>query len=66
MVYKLSKEEQALAEIQKPVLEKLSASGFGVNFIVVLIIYQHLQNHFKVGKKFKRKDSIYEKDFSDI
>ena len=29
-VYKPSKEEQALAEIQKPVLEKLSTSGFGV------------------------------------
>lgn len=29
-VYKPSKEEQALTEIQKPVLEKLSASGFGV------------------------------------
>lgn len=29
-VYIPSKEEQALEEIQKPVLEKLSASGFGV------------------------------------
>lgn len=29
-VYKPSKEEQALAEIQELVLEKLSVSGFGV------------------------------------